>query len=83
MLDKETITVHSKTEFDEIIGKKQYFVNMNSNTRTLHRMGFKSCPYAKMADKFIAFMTEEEVYEFEKKHRNETPFKRCGNCFKG
>ncbi|MDE6603718.1 MAG: hypothetical protein K2K90_16550 [Lachnospiraceae bacterium] len=78
MLDYDIVYVKSKQEFDDRVS--DYFVNMTNNARTLHKT--YACHSANMAYRFIAFDTLEDVAEYEKLHRNSTPFKRCGNCFK-
>lgn len=80
MLDKDTIVVIGKTEFDKQV--KELFVNMTSNVRTLHKTNFKSCPYSKMSNRFITFSNMKEVDAYERTHKDATPFKRCGNCFR-
>ena len=81
MLDKDVILVGSKNEFDTRCIKR-YFVNMYKNVRTLHMKGCTSCQYSTFAEAFIAFDSLKEVEEYEETHKNATPFKRCGNCFK-
>ena len=78
MLEEYILVAHRKKEFDEQV--KEYFVNMEKNVRTLHKTG--KCYWANYAYKFITFSSLDEVKEFEKTHRNATPFKRCGNCFR-
>ncbi len=78
MLEKNTIIVSSKREFDKKV--KSYFVNMENNMRTLHKTG--NCYYANCAYKFITFDSMDEVEKYEKEHKDATPFRRCGNCFK-
>ena len=78
MLDKDVIVVTGKQEFDENV--KEYFVNMENNIRTLHKTG--GCYYAKCAYKFITFSSLEEVERYEKMHKDATPFRKCGNCFR-
>lgn len=78
MLDKDIICVSGKKEFDKYV--KDYFVNMQNNTRTLHKTN--GCHCAKCATRFITFSSLEEVKSYEKQHSDATPFKRCGNCFK-
>ncbi len=80
MLEEFALIAAGKKEFDAQV--KNYFVNMTNNTRTLHKTYQRSCPYSKCSYKYITFDTLEEVKEFEKRHLNATPFKRCGNCFK-
>ena len=78
MLDKDTICVSGKKDFDKYV--KEYFVNMEKNVRTLHKTG--GCQWAKCASKFIPFSSMEEVEQYERLHADATPFKKCGNCFK-
>ena len=78
MLNADVINVYSKEEFDQNV--KALFVNMQNNVRTLHKTG--GCYYATYANQFIPFSSLEEVMQYESKHHDATPFKRCGNCFK-
>ena len=80
MLEKDTIQVKGKAEFDRNV--KDLFVNMTGNIRTLHKTNYKSCQYSKMSNSFITFSTEEEVEVYEKNNKNATPFRKCGICFK-
>ncbi len=80
MLDKDIIIAKGKKEFDK--EAKEFFVNMQGNVRTLHKTNYKSCPWSKNAYSFLTFSNIDEVEKYEKNHKNATPFKRCGNCFK-
>lgn len=77
MLDEYTIKVQSKAEFDSY--PKQYFVNMLSSTRTIHKLN--GCYYGKMCNAFIPFDSYEDIIQFENLHMPMTPFKRCTKCF--
>ena len=80
MLDEYIISAKNNKEFQSQASR--YFVNMENNLRTLHKTGFKRCPYSKGAYRFLSFDTLDSVQEFEKNHKDMTPFRRCGNCFK-
>ena len=80
MLDKDIVVATSKKEFDA--ATDILFVNMCNNMRTLHKTYNKSCPYSKCASRFIPFSGIEEVEVYERQHKDSTPFKKCGNCFK-
>ncbi len=78
MLDKDIIIANNKREFDEKV--KSYFVNMEKNIRTLHKT--RGCYWANHASRFITFSSLSEVEQYEKQHKDATPFRKCGNCFK-
>ncbi|WP_026524717.1 hypothetical protein [Butyrivibrio sp. MB2005] len=78
MLDKDIIVASTHKEFADNV--KEYFVNMEKNIRTLHRTN--GCQWAKGAYKFITFSSLDEVEKYEIEHKDATPFRRCGNCFK-
>ena len=80
MLDNDIIIAKSKKEFEQQV--KELFVNMQGNVRTLHKTNFKSCQHSKYASSFLTFSNMNEVEAYEKSHKNATPFKKCGNCFR-
>ena len=80
MLDNDIIIAKCQKDFDK--EAKELFVNMQGNVRTLHKTNNKSCYYSRFAYSFLTFSNIDEVEMYEKKHKNATPFKRCGNCFK-
>lgn len=80
MLDKDIVSGLRGGEFQSSVG--EYFVNMTGYIRTLHKTNCKSCPHSSWAYSFISFNSLKEVEEYEKAHKDATPFRRCGNCFK-
>lgn len=81
MLKSDVICVSGKKAFDEKC-KDDYFVNMANNIRTLHRKNNPSCRYSCLSFEFISFKSLEDVKAYEEIHKDATPFKRCGICFK-
>ena len=79
MLDSDIVNAQNKKQFD--LKEGQLFVNMNERVRTLHIAYCRSCQYSTYAFKYIPFSSLQEVEEYEKSHKDATPFKRCGNCF--
>ncbi|GEM_PF-6717468 len=73
---EDIIHVNDKSEFDEKV--KEYFVNMSSSKKTLHKT--HGCRYGEYAKDFMTFDSIESVEEYEKEYS--CSFKRCGNCFK-
>ena len=81
MLSGDTIRVEGKKDFDEKC-TGDYFVNMANNVRTLHKKNNSLCMHSSLSFEFIPFISLEDVKAYEELHKDATPFKRCGNCFK-
>ncbi len=80
MLDQYIKTARNGKEFMQ--QSEKYFVNMSNNIRTLHITECISCQYSRYAAQFITFSSMEDVELFEKNHTQDTPFRRCRNCFR-
>ena len=81
MLNSDIKTANGGKAFGEEC-TTEFFVNMTKNVRTLHRKNCPSCQYSNYAYEYIPFRSLRDVEEYEKAHKDATPFKRCGNCFK-
>lgn len=80
MLEQDTKIAKTKKSFTENAG--EYFVNMGNMIRTLHKKDNPSCQYSHHAYQYISFESLKDVEKYEKAHKDATPFRRCGNCFK-